>query len=378
MPAKPNNSRFGLTLGLVLLVLAAAGVYFGLGVLRPVAKVATVIPGLATDSVSGSLLVAAHRVSQLTSEIGGRVLRNDLDPGKIVKDNEVVAQIDPGDLDLEIEKIESDYAAAKKRIAIGSAIKFEYDAAVENLLNAQRQHDRGSLSDLDLSRQKRAVDAIKYRQDQEDISNTQLLDGYVNTLKVKHRQREKMTILAPFDGVVATVFAHKTDQIASNATIATIITISREVQAKISEENFAKVQIGQRAVVRFLTYGDDKFDATVIEKRPTAELNTQRYVALLEVKIPQEKLLPDLTGEVSVIVGERQTKTQIPRRAVTDSNVFVVKDGRVEKRRIKLGYTSVNLAEVLEGLQPGEQVIVDELDLFHDGQRVRAESVAAK
>lgn len=365
-----NKSNLGLKLGLALVLLLAVIVVV-LATLRPAAKVAIVTHGRAVNSVPGSVLVTAARLSQLTSEIGGRILKNELEPGKIVKEGEVLVQIDTGDLDLVIEKIQIDLESAQKRVAAGSAIKFEFDTALENLQNAERQHARGSLSVQDLTRQNRAVEAIKLRMVQDEVANKQLIDTYQNQLKVNQRQREKMTITAPFDGVVSVVNARKDDQIGNSYSIATLITLSRQVEAKISEENFASVQIGQRAVVRFLTYGDQTYDGIVLSKLPTAEAGTQRYIARLGVKIAPEKLLPDLTGEVSIIVGEHEAKARVPRRALFDGFVYVVKDGRVERRKVTTGFTDLSSAEVTEGLQEGEQVIVDDLDQFHDGDRVR-------
>lgn len=377
MSAPSNKFGFVLKFLVVVAVLAAAGFYMR-GKLRPIARVAVVSPGLAVNSVPGSLLVAPTRPAVLTSEIGGRIQKSELEPGKKVREGEVLVQIDTGDIDLDIEKIQIDLDALKKKVAAGSATTFEYDTAVEDLQTAERQHARGGLSDQELARAKRRVEGIKLKQDQEMVTNKQSIDTLENQLKVKQRQRTKMTITAPFDGVITAVSARKDDQVGNNSIIANLITLSRVVEAKISEENFASVEIGQRAVARFLTYGDDRFDAKVVKKLPTAEAGTQRYIAHLEVKIDPAKLLPDLTGDGSIIIDERPTEAQIPRRALflADRNVgfvYVVKDNRVERRKVKPGYTAENLAEIVEGLRKGEQVIVDNLDQFQDGMQVRVE-----
>lgn len=373
-PSRKNSSGLGWKLAVAAIVLGAGGLAV-FSSLRPVARVAVVTKGKAVNSVPGSVVVAATRITQLTTEIGGRIIKNDLDPGKNFREGELLVQIDPGDIDLDIEKIKNDIEADDLKIKTGSASQFELETAQENLRNAARQHERGAISDLDFARQKRAVAASQQKLELENVSNKQKGDADRNLLKVKKRQREKMTITAPFDGVVAAVFARKDDFIGPNSTIASLITITRNVEAKISEENFALVQTGQRAVVRFLTYGDAKFDATVTKKLPTAEAGTQRYVAYLDVKIDPAKLLPDLTGEVQIIVAERDTQTQIPRRAYFDGYVYVVRNGVVERRKVTLGYTSLNLAEVTSGLANGEEVIADELEQFHEGERVRTVTV---
>ena len=81
--------------------------------------------------------------------------------------------------------------------------------------------------------------------------------------------------------------------------------------------------------------------------------------------------MPGLTGEVSVIIGERQAKALIPRRALFGDNLFVVRDGRAVLTKVELGYVSLNMVEVTQGLAPGDLVIVEELDRFRDGARVK-------
>ena len=87
-----------------------------------------------------------------------------------------------------------------------------------------------------------------------------------------------------------------------------------------------------------------------------------------------EQLLPNSTGEVTITVGTHDNVPLVPRRAVFNGSfVFVVKDGRVERRQVEIGYRGLNTVEVTQGLTAGEQVIVEDLDLFRDGQRIRAE-----
>ena len=142
---------------------------------------------------------------------------------------------------------------------------------------------------------------------------------------------------------------------------------------------FFKYQSGQKASVRFLGYGNWLYEATVTKILPTADPETQRYIVHLDVKIEPEKLIPGITGEVLIIVGERPSPANIPRRALfNNTKVYAVENGRVRLRTIKPGYLSNTFVEVLEGLKPGDMVIVDQLDQFRDGDRVRTELVGGK
>ncbi len=358
-----------------LAIIAAVLVAIVLGVsylLRPVAQVMPAIKGKMMSAVPGAIDVKAE-VHELKSEVGGRVSASFLDLGKHVAKGDVLVQLDTGDVDLDIERIKNDIVAAGRKVEIGSTLRPEVLNMRDTLETLERQTKLGAYPAGELEKQRRLLQQLEQRMNLEDVNNKLVLENDGNALRTKLREKEKMTITSPSDGVVTVVNARVGDLIANSSIIATVISVGLTVEAKISEENFASVQLGQRAVVRFLTYGDDKFEATVIKKLPTADPGTQRYIVYLDLKIAPEKLLPDLTGEVSIVVGERESQAIIPRRAVFDGMVYVVKEGRVERRKIKLGYTGLNVAEVLEGLQTGEQVIVEKLDQFRDGDRVSVE-----
>ncbi len=354
---------------------AAVLILILMAVLKPVAKVAPVTKGIATNAVSGSVTVQAEYQMELKSEIGGRLAKSDLDPGKKVEAGAVLAQIDPGDLLLDIEKYQNDYDAAKQKIAVGSAIKLELDTARENLDNFERLTKAGNYAPGELEKQRRLVKQIEQRLALESIKDKQDLATLENALKVKRRQLDKMTITAPFDGIVSLVYARPGDLINPNAPIATLITTSRAVEGKISQENFADIRLDQKATVRFLGRENDTYDAVVVKILPTADADTQRYPILLEVKCPPEVLVPGLTGEVNVIVGTREAQALIPRRALFGNNVYAVVDGRVQLRKVEVGYVSLNIAEITKGLTAGDLVIVEELDKFRAGDRVRTELV---
>lgn len=373
MSAKSRLHPFAkLVLVLLPLVLIAAAVMY---YTRPVASVVAVGSGRAVNAVPGSVTVYAEYEMELKSEIGGRIIRSILDPGLEVRAGDFLAQIDTGDLDLEIERIENEFAAHKARLAVGSSIKLELQTGQEELQNYERLFKLGSTSENQVVQQQRRVRAIEQRLELENVANQERTDTFENTLKVKRRQREKMTIIAPFNGVVSLVHARLGDLIGGNAPIATLISTNRTVEAKISEENFAGLAVGQRASVRFLGYGDKLYEASIAKILPTADPATQRYVIYLDVNLPLDKLVPGLTGEVSIVVGQRDAGAIIPRRALRGNEVFVVSNGQVELRSVKVGYVALNVAEITEGLSAGESVIVEELDLFRPGMSVRTKEL---
>ena len=372
MSAKKSGFPFWLKLLAVVAVLAA----IGWGVLRytrPVAKVETVISGEAKDAEPGSLIVKEKYSMQMKSAVSGRVLSKDykLDTGLVVKEGDILVHLDTSEVEIAIEQVHNEYEAAKQRIALGSSQKYALATAQSDFKNAERLFKMGQMSDADYQKYRRAVETIEQSLALEKVRDDEDLKTDENTLKAKQYQMELMTIRAPFSGVVSAVNAHPGDLINSGDPIITMITTDRIVEAKISEENFANIRPGERASVHFLPYHEWVYNGTVTKLLPTADPETQRHLVDLNITdIEPEKLIPGITGEVSIEVGKRPAKAIIPRRAMLNENVYVVKNGRVELRHVKKGYVWLTGAEVLEGLDTGEQVIVEDLDSFHDGDSV--------
>jgi len=378
MSTKTKKSHLGLKVIVALLLVGGAVALVALKS-RSVATVAVVTKGRAVNSVPGTVVIRAEYEQPLLSETGGRVIERDfnLDLGKSVKKGDILCRIETADLEIEIEHIESEQAATKRRVDAGSLIELERQTAREALDQMERMFKLGGVSESAIAKQRRAYNAIEIQVENEKISNQAMLDGFTNSLKVKRLTVSRMTITAQFDGVVSAVFVHPGALIGANTALATLITINRAVEAKISQENFAGIKLGQKAIVRFLGHEEDIYDATIVKILPTAEAETQRYIVHLDVNVKgrSDLLVPGLTGEVSIVVGERDAQALVPRRAVFGNGVYVVEDGRVKRRRVELGYVSLNIVEVTKGLQTGELVIVEDIDKYREGDRVSTEAV---
>jgi RND family efflux transporter MFP subunit len=377
MSDKPRRSLLWPKLILAAAVLAAAIVAIVLS-LRPVAKVETVQSGEAKDAKPGSVTVREEYSMQMKTAIAGRVLKADyrLEPGLPVKEGDILVRLDTADKQIEIDQVQNEYDSLKQRIAVGSAATYELESATTDFNNTERLFKMGQVSDSDYQKARRAVETIKQKLALEKNMNEENLRTDENTLRSKKLDMEKMTIRAPLAGVVSYVYAHPGDLIDPGSPIVALITTNRIVEAKISEEDFANIKPGQEASFHLLPYGEWVYNGTVTKILPTADPETQRHLVWLDIKdIEPEKLIPGITGEVTIVVGSHQAKAIVPRRAILNDSVYVVKDGRVELRKITKGFVWLTGAEITEGLEPGDQVIVEDLDSFRDGDHVRVQEL---
>jgi len=357
-------------------VVVAALVLGVLYLLRPVAVVAPAVRGTAVRAVPGSVEVEAEYAQELKSEVGGRVAESVLEIGQRVRAGDVLVRLDTGDVDLEIERIRNEIVAAKKKVELGSTLRAEVENMRETVEENVRRNKAGAYADAELRKDQRSLQQLEQRMELDEVNARLALQNFQNTLATKEREKAKMVIVSPLDGVVTAVLARPGDLIGSNSPIASIMTTTRTVMGRFSEENFAVVKIGQSASVRFLTYGKDQYTAKVSKLLPSADPTTQRYTVYLDVFLPEGRtLVPGLTGEVSIVVAERPNAIIIPRRALVGEHVYVAKGGRLELRKVEKGYDSLNQVEVLSGLEEGDLVIVEQQDRFREGDRVRTEGL---
>ena len=355
---------------IVVLLLAAGAVGWFLN--RP--ETALVRPawrGKAVRAVTGNVTVLARYEIDLKSETGGRIVSSQLDEGASFSSGTMLVKIDSRELELDIQKTENDLKGTEARIEVGSSLTLDLENARESLASSERLLEHGNISESAVRRQRREIRQLERRMELEEVNNNLSIDNLKNTLARQKLRLEKTEVAAPMESVVSEIYAYPGDIIGGNAPIARLISSSRIVEARISEENFANIRAGNRASVRILGYGREQFDARVGKVLPAADPETQRYIVHLDVAIDPELLVPGLTGEVSIITAERNNAVLIPRRALVGNKVLVVSAGRVEVRSVETGYDSLNEVEILGGIEDGELVITEQLDLFREGDRVR-------
>jgi RND family efflux transporter MFP subunit len=197
-------------------------------------------------------------------------------------------------------------------------------------------------------------------------------------------------IRAPFAGIVVSKDAQRGEMVSpisagggfTRTGIATIVDMnSLEIEVDVNESYIARVKPEQAVTAALDAYPDWQIPAKVRTVIPTAD----RQKATVKVRVAFDRLdpriLPDMGVKVTFLGEEPRTGATgptgvlVPRPAVREEGgspvVFVVRDGRVERRAVRLGQARGNDQEVVAGLSDGEQVVVKGLEGLRDGQRVR-------
>ncbi len=370
LPKKSNPFVSFLLKILLPLALIAGVVWFFLAGLRPDATVEEVSRGVALDAVPGSLTVNPAYSITLTTEVSGRIIRSSLELGKRVEEGEFLVEIDPTDLRLSYESFKGNYEAFKQKYELRLEETLLLRQKREDLENSERLFREGNLSQIEIDRRREDFELFLEQQKEQRINDENQLRQMEIQLKEWQRTLEKTTILAPDSGIVTRIFAWPGELVGVRNSLATLYSDELLVEAKINEENFAGIQIGHPARVRFLAFGDRTFPARVEKVLPNADSETQQYTVFLELEEGEELLRSGLTGEVSIIKNRREDTLLVPRRALFGQFVFVVNGNEVEMRRVRTGFLGLNQAEVLDGVEEGDLVISDEIDRFRNGDTV--------
>jgi HlyD family secretion protein len=156
-----------------------------------------------------------------------------------------------------------------------------------------------------------------------------------------------------------------------------------EVVAMLHESIVDDVTTDLRANVQVEGVGNRRIEGHVTSVAPIPTFNWRSDVNYFEgiVKLENipEGLRPGMTAEVEIEMPPRGNVLAVPSEAITLENghdvCFVFHDEHLERREVKVGKVTRNLAEVTEGLAEGEQVVlnVTEDDVVADAFTVRTD-----
>lgn len=154
-----------------------------------------------------------------------------------------------------------------------------------------------------------------------------------------------------------------------------------QLVAQVDERYLDQIQLGQTAGVLADAYPAQRFAARVLSIAPLVDAQRGAIEVKFSLQPPTPDFLrEDMTLSVAVETARRERALVVPVNALrgdasTGASVWLVREGRVEARPVRLGLRTLDAAEVLEGLSEGEQVLVGAAPL--PGQRVRVGAVAA-
>ena len=143
------------------------------------------------------------------------------------------------------------------------------------------------------------------------------------------------TVTAPISGKIVQCKVEEGEIITSGRTawsqgppIMTIADLSQMiVKTQVHEYDISKVKVGQKAEIKVDSYKDEVFAGFVKEISPSAQLvdNIIKFEVMIMVTESPKVLLPGMTANVDIIVGERDNVLQLPLEAVNMKETIKIK-----------------------------------------------------
>jgi HlyD family secretion protein len=384
-----KGKRMGWLAVVLLIVLAGAAVAYRFKDPKPAVEVTTARS--AANSPEQALLnasgyVTPRRRSSVAAKITGKVIEVDTDEGMHVKEGQIIARLDCAESNAALASAKAD------RIATQSLIE---DLQV-NLTNADRELKRTQqLTEAGVSTPQ-ALDAARTLADsyRARIALTkQQVAAADRKIDVAQENVNNCTIRAPFTGLVVSKDAQVGEMVSpisagggfTRTGIATIVDMqSNEIEVDVNESYIARVKPHQRVTATLDAYPNWQIPSHVRTIIPTAD----RQKATVKVRVTFDKLdpriLPDMGVKVAFL-GEEQPratpggaasapKALIPSSAVRQQDgkatVFLVRDGKVERRAVTLGSQRGDDVEVLAGVSEGDTLVAKVPENLRDGEAV--------
>jgi RND family efflux transporter MFP subunit len=384
----PVKERPAWLLPLVCILVAAGGlaVWF---VRQPKVPIVQTVVVKSSSSGNGqrtllnaSGYVTARRAATVSSKVTGKVVDILVEEGMKVEENQVLAHLDDSNIKESLHLAEAQLESSKRMM----------EETRPNLDFAKKEQKR--LSDLVASKatsesefrkaeaQAKVLEATLARQAAEVV----VAERTVSTWK---QQVDDNIIRAPFAGVVTSKNAQPGEMISpmsaggsfTRTGICTLVDMSSlEIEVDVSESYINRIQAGQPVEATLDAYQDWHIPAKVIAIIPAAD----RQKATVKVRVGfnslDPRILPDMGVKVafqSAVMAPSETaaaRIHIPKAAVhrVDGHdiVWVVRDGKAERRAVTVSDTTGDESTVAAGLNNGESVVVQSSQALTDGARV--------
>jgi len=364
-------------------------------------RIATVARGdLVRDITADGRVIAANSPTLYAIAAGTVALK--IVAGDKVSKGQALAVIDSPELRSHLVQEEStlaSLAAGARRANLDASIArlnaqkildqavVAHTAAQRDLERYQQAYTKGAVSQNEFARagdelKKAEIGLTTAQQDFElqssgadlDARNKQLLAERQRAVVAEaRRQVDALTLRAPFDGQVGQVHVQQGTSVTANGPVLSVVDLSHfEVEIKVPEGFARDLQLGMAAE---LTSGaGGPFPGEIAAVSPEV-VNGEVTARLRFTDRQPEGLRQNQRLSARVLMDARREAVKVERGPFVDQSggryVYVVEGSTATRRPVRLGASSLAEIEVLEGLKPGDQVVVAGSDRFGDAEQVR-------
>jgi HlyD family secretion protein len=311
--------------------------------------------------------VKACRRAKLSPSIGGQIAQLPIREGDRVKTGQLLLELWNKDLAAQVKLAEQEVAATQAQVRSVCA-KSEVARRNADRLVRLRLSDAATAERADNAMAEAA--ALQAECEAADIQvavrRAQLATAKANL--------ERTRLLAPFDGIIGEIngelFEYVTPSPLGVPTPPVVDIIGSNcfyVIAPIDEVDVAGVKLNMPVRITLDAFADRRF-AGRVRRIADYVLEVEKQARTVDVEVAfdtpddNKELLAGYSADIEIILEARPDAVMVPTEAVIKGQsvyVFLESAGRVQLRAVKTGLSNWDHTEVLDGLAPGDLVVVN-------------------
>ena len=361
-----SRTRGRLIALLLLLGLAGGGVWYALrpGQAAAPPPSAEVIRGNLEQTITALGKLQPKDYVDVGVQVSGQLKVIHVDYGSEVKKGDLLAEIDPKVYQARVDSDEAELMILEAQLAQSQAqldLARQQDARNQRLWKSKAvSEDTMQSSMAALAVAEAALKALEAQ-----------LDQARSTLDADRANLDYTKIYAPMDGTVVDILARQGQTLNANQSAPLVLRVAdldtMTVWAEVVEADVVRITVGMP--VHFSTLGmpDRQWQGTVRQILPTPEVvnDVVLYKVLIDVDNPDHLLMTEMSAQVFFVLGQANDVLLVPLAALEtvpyDESLRLAKvaaPGGAEEREVWIGLTDRNKAEVLNGLQEGDRVLL--------------------
>jgi membrane fusion protein (multidrug efflux system) len=291
------------------------------------------------ETVTSTGTLRADEGVDLQAETNGKIIAINFTEGRHVKQNDLLVKLN-----------DSDLRATLARATYRKELAQLRERRLAQLLSAKMV----TQNDYDT-----ALSDVNVQESEIDLARAQI---------------EKTEIRAPFDGVVGLRYVSTGAYVNAATRIATVQRIDRlKIDFAIPEKYIGRIKVGS-PVTFSVAGGEGRIKGEIYAFDPFIDTGTRTLLIRAICHNDAGRLLPGTFANVEMTLSEFRDAVLIPAEAVipgvNEKNVFLVSDGKAERRMVETGTRTASTVHVLSGLKPGDVVITSGLQALRAGQSV--------
>jgi HlyD family secretion protein len=253
-------------------------------------------------SVTATGTLNAVQTVQVGSQVSGTIAQLYADYNDVVREGQVVAQIDPTFLQAQVTEAEANLERSRASV----------EEAKRNLERVKALLEQRYVSQAELDQREAAYRTATASQRQTEAA---LERARVNL--------KYATIRTPISGVVISRDVELGQTVAASLQAPTLFTIANDLtkmqlETNIDEADIGKIQEGQRVTFTVDAFPETEFEGRVAQIRlsPVTVQNVVTYTVIVDVPNPELKLRPGMTANVTIVVDQRFGVLRVPAVAL--------------------------------------------------------------